>query len=427
MFGTGSCGQCSNYWLFTIILYALAGIVLVVILFALRMTVATGTINGLIFYAQVVGINSGLLFQNGNNPFLLVFISLLNLDLGFSICFYNGMDRITETGLQFVFPLYIWFLIICITALSRFSPKVQKLMAHSSVKVLDTLLFLSYAKLLRTVATIFIPIGIISESNRYFVWFYDGSELYLKGRHLILAVAGFVTLVTYIGPYKISLFLAQWCLRNRKVSYYFKPLIDANLAPYKDKWRFWFSLRLFLVTAMIVITVALVTKAPLLTMHAHVVLTLIFAIFQAYIKPYRSNAINKLDLFFMGNFCVLISISAYLLALGPEAGGIQGPRLSSETQTELLRAAVSIFVGSAFVVFCGVVIYHIRQVTKPYTPMLRLRTSEIVGPVTQSAPVMPSSHTLASLNISSFRQRRETFSRLRESLLEDDLRQSQHN
>ena len=42
----------TDIYLFTIPVYAIGGLLLVILLFALRMTLTTGTINGFIFYAK---------------------------------------------------------------------------------------------------------------------------------------------------------------------------------------------------------------------------------------------------------------------------------------------------------------------------------------------------------------------------------------
>lgn len=66
----------------------------------LNLTVAVGTISGLIFYANIVAANHAILlpFQRAN--VLTVFIPWLNLDLGIETCFYNGMDAYVSTWLQ---------------------------------------------------------------------------------------------------------------------------------------------------------------------------------------------------------------------------------------------------------------------------------------------------------------------------------------
>ena len=70
----------------------LAGIALVTLLLVLNMTVAVGTLNGLIFYANVVSANKSILLPFQRTNFITVFISWLNLELGIDTCYFPGMD-----------------------------------------------------------------------------------------------------------------------------------------------------------------------------------------------------------------------------------------------------------------------------------------------------------------------------------------------
>lgn len=120
-------------------LLGLVGIALVLVLFLANLTVTAGTVHGLIFYANIVGVNTPILFRNTNRGFLFVFISLLNLELGFPLCFFDGMDDIAKVGLQFIFPSYLLLLSGAIIFLSRYYPRIQKATASSGVPVLATL------------------------------------------------------------------------------------------------------------------------------------------------------------------------------------------------------------------------------------------------------------------------------------------------
>ena len=63
--GTTRCIECSHIWILLILpLSILAGVILVVILTSLNLIVAIGTINGLIFYANVVQTNKAVLFPS---------------------------------------------------------------------------------------------------------------------------------------------------------------------------------------------------------------------------------------------------------------------------------------------------------------------------------------------------------------------------
>ena len=110
-FGTLCCLSCSNAYLTLILPFILAGIAFVAVLLLLNISVASGTINGLIFYANVIQVNRSIFFPPGGTNILTVFIAWLNLDLGIESCFFDGMSTYFFTWLQFVFPLYVWFLI----------------------------------------------------------------------------------------------------------------------------------------------------------------------------------------------------------------------------------------------------------------------------------------------------------------------------
>jgi len=114
--GTSKCIHCTNYWLLLLVAFVFAGIALVFLLIVCNLTVTEGTLNGLIFYANIVQINSAIFFPPKHvpvlNDFLTIFIAWLNLDLGIQTCFYNGMDAYAKTWLQFAFPIYIWLITI---------------------------------------------------------------------------------------------------------------------------------------------------------------------------------------------------------------------------------------------------------------------------------------------------------------------------
>ncbi len=85
--GSSQCLSCSNVFLVLLIPFALAGVVLVVLLFTLQLTVSTGTISGLVFYANILAVKKRIFFPPGETNTLTVFIAWLNLDLGIETCF----------------------------------------------------------------------------------------------------------------------------------------------------------------------------------------------------------------------------------------------------------------------------------------------------------------------------------------------------
>ena len=105
--GVQKCSECSSLYLLLLFPLAASGLVLVAVLFVLNLTVTAGSINGLIFYANVISMSHSAHYS-GTSSQLYTFIAWLNLDLGIDTCFFDGMDAYTETWLQFAFPLYLW-------------------------------------------------------------------------------------------------------------------------------------------------------------------------------------------------------------------------------------------------------------------------------------------------------------------------------
>ena len=131
----------------------IAGILLVVALLVLNMTVAVGFINGIIFFADIVAASGSVLFPNTEPTFPTVLVAWLNLDIGFDVCFIDGLDAYTKTWLQLAFPAYIISLVILVIKISEYSPRFTRLIGpgkRDTVATLATLVLLSYAKLLST-------------------------------------------------------------------------------------------------------------------------------------------------------------------------------------------------------------------------------------------------------------------------------------
>ena len=333
VFGSDACySDCTDLYLLTLPVYALVGLLLVTVLFALRLTVATGTVNGIIFYANTLSLVMNKLTESSHGSLQttqVVIISLLNLNLGFPLCFYNGMTTAAKVGFQFVFPIYLWSIVIGMTVMSKYSIKLSNFISNSSVQVLATLLYLSFAKLLRTVIDIASPSKIHSvtlthhaSSKIYYygshdeaaVWYYNG-EAYGQGIHgLLLAVAVAFTAL-YLLPYGILTTFSHWLMRFRLFNR-LRPFIDAYGGPFKNKWRFWFGLRLWLVVVLFSVDGGLQGTNTRSMLIIHFIVILSFILFQVWIHPYKNRFVELLDTFLMTNYWLIIA-SYFLLGTLP--------------------------------------------------------------------------------------------------------------
>ena len=146
------CSKCrSSNHLSLLLVFTLAGVALIACLLLFRITVASGTINGLILYANIINITKNHIFPQDKlppNP-LTIFLSWLNLDFGIPTCFYAGLSYCSYTWLQFVFPFYLWFLVGLIILACKYSSRAMKLFGSNPVAVLATVVLMSYSKLLQ--------------------------------------------------------------------------------------------------------------------------------------------------------------------------------------------------------------------------------------------------------------------------------------
>ena len=129
------------------------------------MTIAVGTLNGILFYANIVAVNADIYFLPSTTPnFITVFISWLNLDIGFDVCFTKtedsnaifAVDVLYKTLLQLAFPVYVIFLVIIVIVASEHSSKFAKIIGKGNpVAVLATMILISLAKLLNAIIASF--------------------------------------------------------------------------------------------------------------------------------------------------------------------------------------------------------------------------------------------------------------------------------
>ena len=349
-FGSKICKKCSNFWLFTILLYGILGIILVLIIHLLKLTVTMGTINGLIFFCNIMSINENLFFDPSTFSFIRLFVSFINLDLGFEICFYREMSQIGKTGLQFVFPLYLWLLMFIIIMVGKHYIRSRK-STLSAVPVLATLILLSYSKILRTTISVFTSATVHHSTNSNFsgseqltAWQSDPNIRYFKGTHIVLFLVAVVFTVLFILPLAFALTFPKIILRSKKMSYFF-PLLDCIYAPYKNQHRYWFGVRLIVLIYLSGMESILFSYQDSLLLSGAVVV-LLFAFVQAYIHPFKNKINNILDLIFMGIFITLAIVILYLYP---------------STSHHKANIAVNILGSVAYLLFCFIILFHLHD------------------------------------------------------------------
>ena len=355
VFGTSACRECSSMWpLLWVPVIGLAGIALVVLLIVLNLTVSVGTINGLIFYANIVRANYATFFPPSTaNSFLSWFIAWINLDLGIETCFYNGLDAYVKTWLQFVFPLYIWFLVITIIVLSHYYTLAARLSGRNAMPVLATLFLLSYAKLLRIIITVFQSTDLeYPDKSVRKVWRYDGNVDYLTNKHIPLFIAALLLLFISL-PYTAILIFIQYLQRWSSYRVLFwvkklKPLFDAYTGPYKDKHRYWTGL-LLLVRIVLFLIFSMNTRASSDVNLLAIIITVLSLLVYLAITGgvYKAWHLNIIEYTFFFNLGVLASATLYTI-------------INGQGQIAVAYTSVSI----AFVLLIIIAMFHLLRKLK---------------------------------------------------------------
>ena len=121
--GSSRCIPCANNGnLALLIVFVAAGPQLYMLIATAGLTITKGTINGLLFYANIVWINQNTIFSNTDQDIVQAsraFIAWLNLDFGIEMCFIRRLDAFGKSLLQYTFPVYIWIIAAAIAAVYK--------------------------------------------------------------------------------------------------------------------------------------------------------------------------------------------------------------------------------------------------------------------------------------------------------------------
>ena len=272
--GSSLCLSCPIHWpaLLTSITIAaiLAGIALVTLLLTLNMTVAVGTLNGLLLYVNILSANRSILLPFQEQNYITVLIFWLNLELGIDTCYFEGMDTYSKTWIQLVFPFYIMFIVALVTIISSYSSKFSKVIGKKDpVATLATLILFSYATLLQVIFRVF-SFGTLTyaDGTAKVVWLPDATVGYLDGKHIALFLVAILILVIGL-VYTVLVFSWQWLLRlpdwkifKWSINPRLQTFIETYHTPYTARHRYWTGLLLLIRVVLHLVAAVNVSNSP---------------------------------------------------------------------------------------------------------------------------------------------------------------------
>ena len=350
------CMKCSNTNLaFLIPLGLFSGIILVIFITIFNMTVTEGAINGLIFYSSVAYAQPRFFCTDQPAFFPWIFVSWLNLDLGFEICAYNGMTGYQYIWLSFGYIFCLIFTLIFIIYLSHKFISFTRLVRKNTTSVLATIIVLAYSRV------IFVcyhslnrkPVLVISNGSQVdkkYVWSFDGNIPYLGSKHIPLFILAIICLLVLLW-FTFSLLMIQclqkrsniWCLRWVER---LRPFFEAYTGPCNNNTRFWPGFLLLLRLGLFIVEIQEYNVTP--------VAGIFFLIISlACIFPhgvYKKWALNVLELLFVLNLGITFVVVQHT-----------GNSHSDQIKTCTTGLVAQLSTSFALIMFFGILLYHIYR------------------------------------------------------------------
>ena len=360
--GSSRCVECGNLWpgaLLGITLLAIIfGIGLVCALLFLNLTVAIGTINGILFYANIINGNKSIFFKGlPSSSFPSLFTAWLNLEIGFDVCLYKGLDTYAKTWLQLLFPIYLIGLVAAVIVISKYSQRFANLIGkRNPVATLATLMLLFYAKFISIVITILSVTTLQYPDGERLLWKPDATIRYLEfPKHALLLIFAMAILLLgatytiFTLSWQILIRLPNWTfvrwLRNPKAFFF----METYRAPYTTRYRYWSGLLVFIRVIVYLVT-ALNTsgdfQVPLLVTALLVGGLLLLVT----LELYKKKPASVLEMISLSNILVFTLITWYSV----------GTRLSDN---RLHHVAAHISVSIMFLQLLIVLLYHLYTFT----------------------------------------------------------------
>ena len=333
---------CKWGWLFFILSEVLPVTIIFLVIIFFNISFTSGTLNGFIFYAQVVEIfhttAGDLLPTCISNPAQIVSRLLSFFYLSFnlktfvldevSFCLWKDANVLDILAFNYIILLYAFILIITVvivmnkcnfrSILRRIKPykplKPWPNFRYSIIHGLSAFLVLCYVQCAR-VSIALLKFERLSGSKASVI-FYDGDITWMSVNHLPYAIPAFLMglilvvtppILLLIYPFHYKIFLALHIEESRCIKTLFnplerlKPLLDSFQGCFKDQYRFFSGL--YFVYRFLII--AIEWGDPLLGEIQLIFMLLLNAICQ----PYKKRLHNIIDILLFGNLAIINAIT----------------------------------------------------------------------------------------------------------------------
>ena len=259
---------------------------------------SVGTLNGFLFYFNIISINADVLTAGtadripGRRTHELVPFA--------EICFYNGMDEFASTLLTYLFPVYLLTLVglICLLPKCKWvnMHKINRRIEPRITPVLSTIILLSYTQLAESVvrSLLFVKVHIFdhdcTNTTSRLVWMFDGSlEYFHSPKHIVFACLALLVLMCFLLPVTVVAIFGDLFRRFSRGPWYMN-FLDSFHGAFHFCFVFWIGIRILLRILFIVLKIFLPVNTLFLVI-AYTIMTLLFL--QILIRPFRGIRVRE--------------------------------------------------------------------------------------------------------------------------------------
>jgi hypothetical protein len=379
--GSSRCIPCSDHWLRNmigiVVAAFIAGIALVIFMLALNLTVAVGTLNGILFYANIVAPNTETYFLPFTTPNVVtVFISWLNLDFGFDVCFTKNeattnfiLNGLYKTLLQLAFPVYVIFLVMIVIVASERSSKFAKIVGKGNpVAVLATMILLSIAKffnaIIASLSLTYLKPAYGSRNVNVTTINYDLASLDEGTNIMNLEAITYSVITIDILLFLLGIIFAalifswQWLLRYQDKAIFkwvryqkLRHFLEPYHAPYTAQYRYWTGLLLFVRVLLYLISLLNFSLDPRVDLLATIFIVggLILLKGVTGMRVYKNWPLDVIETAIYFNLVAFSALTWYNLDFGGN---------------QIVLAYMSVMI--IFILLLGVIVFHVLRYTRLY-------------------------------------------------------------
>ena len=370
VYNSYACQTCTDWGVLLLVPLLIAGPLLIALICCLNLTISVGSINGFLFYINIIAINSDVLtISTGDSTHGMRVLGIVPFT---GLCFYNGMDEFASTLLTYLFPIYLLTLVGLICLLPKCKcvnmHKINRRIGPRITPVLATVILLSYTQLAESVirSLLFVRLYVTDGTNTTskLVWMFDGSlEYFQSTKHVVLGCLALLVLMCFLLPVTVVSIFGDLFRRFSRGPWYMN-FLDSFHGAFRFRFGFWIGIRILLRILFIVLKIFLPVDELFLVI-AYTIMTLLFL--QILIRPFRGirvdecvskkikekhfpeplqrELVHSIDHSFLVN---LIAVFVYL------------PHKVQNTTTVLIVSRVI-----AYVEFVGILVYHMME----YSPV----------------------------------------------------------